>query len=355
MRLAAMAAIAAALTLSATAFAQDELPRRAGTVAETYPGVTVSYGSVADSAGHRMRVITTRPSAPGRYPTVFVAGWLSCDTIEAPAATRDPSGQVFRAIAQMPGVALVRMDKAGVGDSEGNCSKTDFNTELAAYRAAFRQMRSASFVDLNRIIMLGISNGGGFAPLVTEGTPVAGYITVGAWSRTWFEHMIDIERLRYTLSGTKAEEIAALATNSARLYHDVLIEGGAPSAVVATSPTLRTAWDSESLTELYGRPVAYYQQLQQLNLAGAWSKVRAPTLALWGEHDWIMTRAESENIVALINTNTPGSARLQVLPKAGHTMQNYPDLKTAFTGPQQPFDPAIAKLITDWINERLKK
>jgi pimeloyl-ACP methyl ester carboxylesterase len=343
-----IAAIAASVLTIARAEAQ-ELPRRAGAVNETYPGVEVTYTSVPDPRGNDMRVIMTRPLGAGRFPTVFVAGWLSCDSIEAPPDTRDPSGLVFRAIARTPGFALVRMDKAGVGDSEGDCTTTDFNTELAAYRAAFRKMRLMDFVDPNRIFILGISNGGGYAPLVGEGLPVAGYITVGGWSHTWYEHMLDIERNRYVLDGKAPAEIPSLVSRSATLYHDVLIKGRAPEAVIEAEPTLRSAWDSEDTKTLYGRPVAYYQQLQALNLTEAWSKVGGPALVLWGEHDWIMSRRDSEGIVNHINANTPGAAQFVVLSNAGHTMQNYPDLKTAFNGPQGPFDHATATRITDWL------
>jgi pimeloyl-ACP methyl ester carboxylesterase len=244
------------------------------------------------------------------------------------------------------------MDKAGVGDSEGDCAATDFNTELAAYRAAFRKMRSMDFVDPNRVFILGISNGAGYAPLVAEGAPVAGYVTIGGWSRTWYEHMLEIERNRYVLDGRSPGEIPALFSRSATLYHDVLIKGRAPDQVIKADPALRSAWDSESTATLYGRPVVYYQQLQALNLTEAWSKVQAPALVMWGEFDWIMSRRDNEGIANHINANAPGAAEFVVLPRAGHTMQTYPDLKTAFSGSQGPFDQSIATRITDWLKAR---
>jgi pimeloyl-ACP methyl ester carboxylesterase len=348
----ALAALAAAASMTACAFAQETLPRRAGAVAESYAASDVIYTSAKDSSGADMRMIVTKPKAAGRHPAVFVAGWLSCDSIEAPEGTRDPSGQVFRAIAATGQFVLVRMDKAGVGDSEGDCAATDFDAELAGYRAAFKQMRSYTYVDPNKLFVFGISNGGGFAPLVAEGAPVAGFVTVGAWSRTWYEHMLDIERLRHVLGGKKPEEIADHATRSARLFHDVLLKGAALANVVAAEPNLRSAWDSDDLKTLYGRPVKYYQDLQRLNLLEAWSKVRAPALVLWGEYDWIMSRLESETIAAAVNANAPGAATFEVLKNSGHTMHNYPDLKTSFGGRPGPFDQAIAARIVGWLRER---
>jgi pimeloyl-ACP methyl ester carboxylesterase len=348
MRLIGPIGAAAAGLLAACAGAQ-ELPRRAGAVNETYPDVEVTYTSVPDSEGNDLRVIVTRPVGAGQFAAVFVVGWLSCDSVEAPPTTRDASGLVFRAIAQSAGFALVRMDKAGVGDSEGDCATTDFDTELAAYRAAFQKMRSMDFVDSNRVFILGISNGAGFAPLVAGDAAVAGYVTVGGWSRTWYEHMLEIERNRYVLSGNRPAEIPTLVARSATLYHEVLIKRRSPETVLAADPTLRTAWDSEDTTTLYGRPTAYYQQLQRLNLTEAWSKVRVPALVLWGQHDWIMSRRDSEGIAEHINANAPGAAQLVVVPNAGHTMESYPDLQTAFSGRPGPFPQSIATRITDWL------
>ena len=121
------------------------------------------------------------------------------------------------------------MDKQGVGDSEGVCAETDFDSELAGYRAAFRAMKNYDFIDTKEIYMLGISNGGGFAPLVpeseTEQAQVRGYISVGGWVKTWFEHMLEIERRRFALMGKSPGEVNDRMKGAAALYHEWLIKG----------------------------------------------------------------------------------------------------------------------------------
>ena len=183
----------------AAALSAEELPRETNTPRETYPNVDVIYDFVTAPDGKRLRTIITKPrDAKGKLPVIFVAAWLSCDSVEAPADTKDESGLVFRGVAQMPGFALFRVDKQGVGDSEGDCAETDFNSELEGYRAAFRALKHYDFIDSHRVYILGISNGGGFAPLIPESdaeqAQVRGYISVGGWVKTWFEHMLEIER-----------------------------------------------------------------------------------------------------------------------------------------------------------------
>src|SRR5438876_6043509 len=156
-----------AFVLLAATLCAEELPRKAKTPREYYPNVDVIYDFVTTPHGERLRTIITKSrNAKAKLPVIFVAGWLSCDSVEAPADTKDASGLVFRGLAQLPEFSLFRVDKQGVGDSEGVCGETDFESELAGYRAAFRALKNYDFLDTKKIYILGISNGGGFASLV---------------------------------------------------------------------------------------------------------------------------------------------------------------------------------------------
>ena len=326
------------------------LPRRNGGGPgkdESYPGVAVYYDAIRDADGHRLRLIATHPDRPGRFPVILVVGWLSCDSVEAPPGTKDGSLRLLQAVAQIPGFATVRLDKPGVGDSEGDCARTDFVAELAAYREAFRHLKDYGFVDTTRVFLLGISNGGGFAPLVAGDMPVKGYVVDGGWIKTWFEHMLEIERRRLELSGHAPAEINRLMTSVERLYSAYLLDRLTPHEIFVRDPPLRQFWEGPDDLQ-YGRPKSYYQQLQDLNLMAAWSLVRAPVLALHGEYDWIMSRGDFELLVDLVNRNRPGAAEFVELPRTGHTFEHYASLQDAFLGKQLPFDEAIALRVREW-------
>lgn len=332
----------------------EELPRKSKAPRETYPNVDVIYDSVTAPDGNRLRTIITKPrNTKGKLPVIFVAGWLSCDSVEAPAGTKDESGLVFRGLAQVPEFVLFRMDKQGVGDSEGVCSETDFDSELAGYRAAFRAMKNYDFIDTKKIYILGISNGGGFAPLVpeseTERAQVRGYISVGGWVKTWFEHMLEIERRRFTLMGKSPGEVNDRMKGAAMLYDEWLIKGRPVDDVLKERPQLADLWpEGKDRGHLYGRPLRFYQQLQQLNLAAAWSRLKVPTYVLRGAFDWIMSRDDSELIASYVNHNGD-LASFYEIPQTGHTFQHYLSLADAFKGKSAPFDPKIIGLLVDWL------
>jgi pimeloyl-ACP methyl ester carboxylesterase len=335
--------------LGSKALGESELSRHPGAVDESYPGHIVRYDQISNAAGSRIRLIATSPTIAGKFATVFVVGWLSCDTVEAPSGTTEATSLVFRRLAALPDFALVRMEKEGVGDSEGDCERTDFQTELDDYRSAFQHMLAYRFVDPRRIYVFGISNGGGFAPLVSGDVPIAGYVIDGGWLKTWFEHMIEIERRRLFLSGKRPGETNALMQDVARLYTRYLLAGETPRDIFKSEPTLARVWNERDVDHQYGRPIAYYQQLQKLNLAQAWSHVSAPSLILHGQYDWVMSVDDLKIMNGIVATNSGGASRFMSLPDTGHTFEHYASEADAFAGRELPFDPATTDIIANWL------
>src|SRR6266536_2996173 len=348
---------AIAFLVIAAALCAEELPRKSKPPRESYPNFDVIYDSVTPPDSKRLRTIITKPhDSTRKLPVIFVAGWLSCDSVEAPAGTKDEGGLVFRGLAQLPEFALFRMDKQGVDDSEGVCAETDFDSELAGYRAAFRALKNYDFLDTRRIYMLGISNGGGFAPLVPESdaeqAQVRGYISIGGWVKTWFEHMLEIERRRFALMGKSPGEVNDRMKGAATLYHEWLIEGRSLGDILKEQPQLADLWpEGKDHTHLYGRPLAFYQQLQKLNLGVAWSRVKVPTYVLRGAFDWMMSREDSELISTYVNKNGD-LASFYEIPDTGHTFQHYLSLADAFKGKKARFDPKVIGLLADWLRNK---
>ena len=106
---------------------------------EQFHNATMSYDWVVNHSGQKLRTFITRPTAAtGKVPAIFFVGWLSCDSMEYPDPnTRDGFGIFMRRLIDESGYATLRMDKPGVGESQGDCSKADFNSEMEGWQAAF--------------------------------------------------------------------------------------------------------------------------------------------------------------------------------------------------------------------------
>ena len=319
---------------------------------ESIPGVQVIYGAVTSSRGQRLRTIVTRPAnAKGRLPAVFLATWLSCDSPDSPfgPSPRDGMAHLLRAIAKDSGCVLMRVESPGRGDSEGTCIDTDFLTELEGYRAGFQALLRSEFVDPSRVFILGLSNGGGYAPLIPGTAKVAGYISIGGWSKTWFEHMMEHERRRLALAGKSPGEITQAMQGYANFYTHYLIHKQTPAEVIRRMPELKELW-YDAPEHQYGRPAAFYQQLQDLNLWAAWDKADAPVLAIWGEHDWIMSRDDIEQIAKIANRKHAGSGRFVVLPRTTHgLMQNVSDEYSNRNFDTGSFNQTVVPIVFEWM------
>jgi pimeloyl-ACP methyl ester carboxylesterase len=338
------------LLLLVTSLFASEIPHRANAPIERYDGVTVTLGSVALRDGTLLRTIITRPQGlAGLQPALLFVGWLSCDSMEAPSGA-DGFGQMIRRIVQRSGFITLRVDKPGVGDSQGNCARTDFNHELEAYRAGLEQLLATPGVDHKHIHLVGMSNGAGFLPLVAQATSIEGYVSLSGWGRTWYEHMLEHERLRLALSGKPPEEITSQMRQFATFYDEYLNQGRTPGEVLAAHPHLRAIWYDKDGGQ-YGRPAVFYQQLQALNLGAAWSQVSAPVLVVRGDQDFIMSHNDAAAIADAVNHSDPGSAIFLERPRMSHGFKLHESITGAFAGQPGSFDEQLADLVVRFLRQ----
>ena len=275
---------------------------------EHFQNADVIYEWAQDRAGHKLRTFITRPrNAASKVPAIFFVGWLSCDSVEYPDGETDSFGAILRRLIDQSGYATMRMDKPGVGESEGDCAKNDYQTELSGYRQAFEQLLKHDFIDPARIVVMGLSNGGGTAPLSAGQHPVRAYVAVSSWGRTWYEHMVELERVRLTAAARPPTEINAAMRVFPSFYNLYLNEGQTPGEVLASHPDWKPLW-YDAPDGQYGRPAAFYQQLQALNLGEEWQQIGVPVLVLHGSADPIMSKADSQAIADSVNRVHPGNA-----------------------------------------------
>jgi alpha-beta hydrolase superfamily lysophospholipase len=310
---------------------------------ESYPDIITEYSSVVTAYGYRVRTITTRPkNATGKLQAILFVRWADCDACEFPNGAKGGHEVFLQDLITKTGAVVMRVEKHGAGDSEGpSCNDADFNMELATHKAALQSLQKLDYVDNNKIIIAGQSNGAGVAPLVGEGTNVAGYMIYGGWAKTWYEHMLEIERNRFELGGDSPAEVTRKMKLVTEFYAEYLIKKQTPGKILSERPHLKDIWFWNDAYQ-YDMTIKYFQQLQDLNLAEAWSKVTVPVLAMFGENDWIMSKGDHERIV-------------QLVPKLGHSFFAYPDLQTCFKNFRSgTYDPVVINTINGWMKTVIK-
>jgi len=238
--------------------AQQTRPR------EHFQNADVVYDWVTNSRKDKLRTFISHPrNARFKVPVLFFVGWLSCDSVESPQGETDGFSALLLRLIDQSDYATVRTEKPGVGESQGTpCDKADFQGALEGYQAAFESMSKYEFLDPDRAIVIGLSNGGGFAPLVAKRHAVRAFVAAGSWGRTWYEHMLENERVRLTTEGKSAAEVNDAMKAFAEFYDLYLIQGETPGQILSQHAQWRNLW-YDAPGGQYGRPAAFYHNCRR--------------------------------------------------------------------------------------------
>ena len=122
-----------------------------------------------------------------------------------------------------------------------------------------------------------------------------------------------------------------------------------PTEIMDAKPHLKDIWTDEPHRQ-YGRPIAFYQQLQEQDVQGAFEKLNVPTLVIWGEYDWIMAREDSEWIVNAINKHRKGLPTLAVVSRMNHSQGLYSNPIDAFNETNLNGVAQVDSIILNWLS-----
>ena len=323
---------------------------------ESHQNLTTYYESVTSDYGLKQRVIITRPKgASTPQPAILLIQGLSCSTIEKYSGRGGNWVKQINDIVEKSGMVVLRIEKPGVGDSEGDCASTDFLTELEGYKAAIRLLKSKDYVDANQIIVYGSSMGSALAPLLANEFNLAGVISDGTFFKTWFEHMLEIERRIRQMSGDDESAIVEKMNQAfIPLYYGMLIQKKSYRQVIDEYPAI-AKHNYHPGGHMYGRPLSYYQQLQEFDLAGEWAKLKVPVRILYGANDWIMSEFDNHMIMSVLDQSGHEDHELLIYPGLDHWNSIHKNPKDSFEGKAGIWDPKVPEIIIGWAKEMVKQ
>ncbi|MEM8497499.1 MAG: hypothetical protein AAF542_05700 [Pseudomonadota bacterium] len=351
-----------ALLLSMSVLAElaqnDPLPRANDRPLEALPGVTTFYGSVEVETGVRLRTLLSKPSNASKpLHALLFSQWVSCGSLEL----KKDSRSILAQLARESGLALLRVERAGSGDSQGpGCDQLDYDTEVRHYIRAYEQLLKDPRIDASKVYVYGSSLGSTTAPLIAaslqdKGYNIEGIVVQGGGALTHVERMINFDRF-YLERRPNAVDRASIQQqmNDRILFQtEYLIKGRHPDEIAKDSHAMKAVRDDTrgmSDDNHYGRPFSWHQQAAQRNFLQAWASIDAKALVIFNELEQFETLHGHRLIVDTMNRRSPGSAELLVQKGLGHSSWRFESLEEAYADEVGVADPeTTAKAIISWL------
>ncbi len=300
------------------------------------PGVTHSQGvdpreqsvSIASGEGRRLAGTLSLPErSNGPFAVAVTITGSGAHLRDGNRTSSDPY-RPFREIAgalARRGIATLRLDDRGTGESTGNAAATDGDDVADDVRAAIEWLRRDPRIDAKRVILIGHSFGGVIAPIVASSDDrIAAVVLLGAPARTFRETM------RYQLAYT-IERNPAIAADARASALEAAMRQQERNA--STSPDRWRPW----LQNYDPLPVA--------------ARVKAPVLICHGTTDRAVPVRDAETLYATMRNAGNAQVRLHVFQELNHHFQ--PDPVGAREGyyqlPSQALSSEFLEVMSRWV------
>lgn len=132
---------------------------------EQDPSFDTIYDSIEFRGTPRRTLITMPRGGAGRRPAVLFVGGIGCFSVDVASNPNDPYRNFARDLSRK-GFVTMRLEKSGVGDSQGPpCNTVDFETESASYFAALQACGPTPGSTRRASIFLGIASAASSRPV----------------------------------------------------------------------------------------------------------------------------------------------------------------------------------------------
>jgi uncharacterized protein len=263
------------------------------------------------------------------------------------------------------GIAVLRYDDRGVGKSQGKYQEATSADLATDGEAAIRFLRNNPKINPKEIGIIGHSEGGLIAPIISASDPGVAFIVSLAGPGVTGERIIlkqseDLGRM----AGVKESELKESMEINKTLYAILKKEKDNKTAetkivkkytdILEKKKTSKEDIDKsvKQLQATFGADrYTWFRYFIMTDPAVFWKKVKCPVLALNGEKD--LQVAAGENLQAIektLKSSGNNSIKAIKLPELNHLFQHcMTGLPTEYNTIEETFSPEALKIISDWI------
>jgi len=269
------------------------------------------------------------------------------------------------------GIAVLRVDDRGVGESTGdfsNATSKDFASDVLAGVEYFKTCKE---IDPKKIGLVGHSEGGLIAPIVAVKSPDVAFIVLMAGPGLIGEEILYLQgALISRAMGASEEDIINKRQFNEKIFSVLKEEENSEIAEKRLRQMFMEDWEkmSDEEKELIGDSEVFLDaQLQ--SLLSPWlkffltydpkptlSKVKCPVLAINGEKD--LQVSPKENLIAIeevLKTGGNQNYTIKELPGLNHLFQTaQTGVPSEYAKIEETISPVALEIISDWILEQTR-
>jgi len=312
----------------------------------------------------------TIPKGKGKFPAVIL---LSVAGANDRNQTHSLGHQPFLVLADyltQNGIAVLRFDDRGIGESEGDLMQSNFDNLTNDALAAFDHLNKNPRIDPNKIGFIGNSEGTVIATMAAiENSKVAFTIQLGAVGVPLAELSQDrLDRMQnlYQLTEEQRKEIIQYGQAVDEIVKQNLLDAEAQQKIEALQA--HNTYDKPNFpNHLFFLPPSkaeriklfltpWYKAQITYDPAPILSKLKTPTLVINGTLDVFQSpEVNFPAIQKLLFEAENQDFTLLVAPDINHVMQTAKTgLPTEYPKLEESFSPQMLRTIKDWIEVRFK-
>lgn len=308
-----------------------------------------TFYEAVEVGGSLRRTIVTKPSGDAKRPAVLFVGGIGCYSMDYPLDEKSPYRQLLSSLTRQ-GFVTMRVEKSGMGDSEGKpCAQTDLREEVAGYVEGLKALKEKSYVDAAKLFVVGHSIGGIVGPLVADEMPVRGIVAVATVGKTWFEYELINRRRQLKLEGVAPARIGLQMQLKQWCMNQLLIERLPRPQILEKRPDCAEEMQLPSSD-------AYLQQVAAVDFASLWARLRTETLLVYGGADFLTSADEHREIQEVINSVRAEAASYVEIPDMDHSFYRMKDQKESFIARHEDrggdYHPELGSVVGRWLKER---
>ena len=355
--------------------AEETEARRPQDPVEPLPYLSEDVSYPNPDGGHTLAGTFTRPESGGPFAAVIlISGSGPQDRDEALLGHRP--FLVLSDHLTRRGIAVLRFDDRGVGESTGNFAAATSRDFASDVLAGVAYLRTRDDVDPGAIGLAGHSEGGLIAPMVAVESDDVAYIVLMAGPGVNGERILYAQgELIARANGASDRAIAQNQELQRAMFEVLKTEPDAERAAEALTEMVRTALEEASdevraqsgITDDAALDGAVAAQVQSVNTpwfryfltyepAGSIERVTVPVLAINGENDLQVPYEENlREIEAALRRGGNTQYEIHALPGLNHLFQHSDTgSPTEYQAIEETWSVEVMELIADWILETVE-